>query len=95
MLSDLGNGVTLSAKKKENGSWKTGQAMIFDSSNPSGDDWDLGTPNEKFGGPGKGIGGESGLYKNDKPLGNVVIVSEDEDASDPDDSEYPSNVRNM
>jgi hypothetical protein len=26
-------------------------AMIFDSSNPTGGDWDLGTPNEMFGGP--------------------------------------------
>ncbi|NJM97332.1 MAG: hypothetical protein HC800_09285 [Phormidesmis sp. RL_2_1] len=31
-------------------------AMIFDSSNPTGGDFDLGTPNQKFGGPGVGDG---------------------------------------
>jgi len=55
--------------------------MIFDSSDPSGGDWDLGTPNEQYGGPGRGSAGMT----NDKALGNVVIVSEDGDASDPDD----------
>jgi len=31
-------------------------AMIFDSSNPTGGDFDLGTPNEAYGGPGIGNG---------------------------------------
>lgn len=56
-------------------------AMIFDSSNPTGNDFDIGTPNEIYGGPGIGTGGES----NDTALGNVLILSEDLDSNDPDD----------
>ncbi|MFP4845151.1 hypothetical protein [Winogradskyella sp. PE311] len=56
-------------------------AMIFDSSNPTGGDFDIGTPNEIYGGPGIGSGGAS----NDISLGNVLILSEDLDANDPDD----------
>ncbi|WP_400076672.1 hypothetical protein [Winogradskyella sp. R77965] len=56
-------------------------AMIFDSSNPTGGDYDIGTPNESYGGPGIGNGGAS----NDTALGNILILSEDLDASDPDD----------
>jgi hypothetical protein len=56
-------------------------AMIFDSSNPTGGDFDIGTPNEIYGGPGIGNGGAS----NDTALGNVLILSEDLDANDPDD----------
>ncbi|NER14840.1 hypothetical protein GWK08_15395 [Leptobacterium flavescens] len=58
-------------------------AMVFDSSNPTGDDFDLGTPNEAFGGPGRGDGGTE---SNDTALGNVLILSEDLDSSDPDDA---------
>ena len=51
-------------------------AMIFDSRNPVGGDDDLGTPNETFGGPGKGNGGEAGrIGENNTELGNVLIVS--------------------
>jgi hypothetical protein len=64
-------------------------AMIFDSSVPTGGDDDLGTPNQVFGGPGIGIGGESGPYVNNVSLGNILIVSEDGDASDPDDADVP------
>ena len=46
-------------------------AMIFDTANPTGGDTDLATP-------GSGVG-------NDTPLGNVLIISEDADQSDPDD----------
>ena len=46
-------------------------AMVFDSSNPTGGDNDLRTP-------GSGIG-------NNSALGNILIISEDNDASDPDD----------
>lgn len=61
-------------------------AMIFDSSAPTGGDHDLGAPNVDFGGPGVGSGGGSGQAgENSAPLGNVLIVSEDNDASDPDD----------
>ncbi len=56
-------------------------AMIFDSSNPTGGDYDIGTPNEVYGGPGIGDGGAS----NDTALGNVLILSEDLDSNDPDD----------
>ncbi len=56
-------------------------AMIFDSSNPTGNDFDIGTPNEQYGGPGIGDGGAS----NDIALGNVLILSEDLDPTDPDD----------
>lgn len=63
----------------------TNTAIIFDStcggggpSDCSGQDPDLGTPNEDFGGPGAGSGGESGApYQNDSALGNVLIVAED------------------
>lgn len=56
-------------------------AMIFDSSNPTGGDFDIGTPNEIYGGPGIGNGGAS----NNVALGNVLILSEDLDQNDPDD----------
>jgi hypothetical protein len=70
-------------------------AVIFDSSNPTGGDFDLGTPNEDFGGPGIGSGGELGSpYQNDTPRGNLIIVAEDlVDANgddlvdDPDDAD--------
>jgi hypothetical protein len=67
--------------------------MVFDSSNPSGGDSDLGTPNVSFGGPGIGKAGKIGkLFENRDPQGNVLIVSEDNDASDPDDNGYPSKL---
>jgi hypothetical protein len=59
-------------------------AMAFDSANPSGGDDDLGTPNESFGGPG--ISSEGPQPSNDTSLGMVLIISEDLDSSDPDDS---------
>lgn len=46
--------------------------MIFDSGNPTGGDTDLVTP-----GPGT---------NNDTGLGNILIISEDQDSSDPDDN---------
>lgn len=61
-------------------------AMIFDSSFPTGGDKDLGTPNEDFGGPGKGNGGDAGsTYENRNAHGNVLILSEDNHHWDPDD----------
>ena len=61
-------------------------AMIFDSAQPTGYDWDLGSPNEDFGGPGRGTGGEEGQPgENRWTLGNVLIISEDRDQDDPDD----------
>ncbi len=60
------------------------RAMVFDSSAPTGGDLDLGTPNQAFGGPGVGAGGAT----NTEALGNVLIISEDGDASDPDDEAH-------
>lgn len=62
--------------------------MIFNSSNPTGGDWDLGSPNVKCGGgPGTGKGGEAGkVGENCLSHGNILILSEDGDASDPDDN---------
>ncbi|NNF04605.1 MAG: hypothetical protein HKN17_09065, partial [Rhodothermales bacterium] len=60
--------------------------MIFDSGNPTGGDTDLGTPNVDFGGPGIGMGGESGQPgQNAEALGNVLIISEDANSADPND----------
>lgn len=67
-------------------------AVIFDSGNPPVTstetiDDDLGTPNETFGGPGRGIGGELGSpFQNDTPKGHILIINEaaqfiDRDAS--------------
>ena len=72
-------GVTINAVNNRTGYQNA--AMVFDSSNPTGGDADLGTPNQAFGGPGVGSGGGS----NETALGNILIVSEDNDASDPDD----------
>ncbi len=58
-------------------------AMIFDSENPTGNDFDLGTPNFSFGGPGVS---EIPQPSNDVALGKVLILSQDLDSSDPDDS---------
>jgi len=52
----------------------TNTSVIFDSSNPSGEDDDLGTPNIAFAGPGIGAGG---TVSNDTPLGNILILVED------------------
>lgn len=52
-------------------------AVIFDTANPPGIDFDLGTPNEDFGGPGIGAGGEAGAtYQNDTAKGNILIINE-------------------
>jgi len=78
LVSDQFLGVSVSAVDR-NGNSK--QAMIFDSAFPTGGDPDLGTPNEQYGGPGVGSGGAS----NRRGLDNILILSEDGDASDPDD----------
>ena len=60
--------------------------MIFDTENPTGNDFDLGTPNQDFGGPGVGAAGGLGQPgENNVGLGNALIISEDGDSSDPDD----------
>jgi hypothetical protein len=49
-----------------------GLPIAFDSANPTGGDWDLGTPNQSYGGPGVGVGGATNTY----PLGNLLISAE-------------------
>ncbi len=58
-------------------------AVVFDSSNPTGGDNDLGSPNQEFTGPGvdedpgDNNGGEAtSVYANSKALGNVLINNE-------------------
>jgi len=52
--------------------------VLFNSSAPTGNDWDLGTPNETFDGPGIGAGGEMGMPgENAEALGNLLVVAED------------------
>jgi hypothetical protein len=61
-------------------------AMIFDSDQPTGADWDLGSPNEDFGGPGRGSGGAEGQPgENRLPLGKVLILSQDGNQASPND----------
>ena len=74
-------GITVSTSSAAN------PAMIFDSANPTGGDRDLGTPNQDFGGPGIGSGGASGAAgENSIAEGNLLIISEDGDQTDPDDN---------
>jgi hypothetical protein len=51
--------------------------VIFDSSNPTCGDTDLGSPNEDFDGPGIGAGGEAGQPgANSQALDKVLIINE-------------------
>lgn len=63
--------------------------VAFDSSDPlgtAGTDADLGTPNADFGGAGSGAGGAAGQPgENAVPLGNVMIVAENDRDSDGDE----------
>lgn len=91
VVSALSNGVTVVAMKKTsyNSSLFPGQAMILNSTSPSTYEVDLGTPSQSFGGPGKGKGGKLGkLFANKVAHGNVLIISEDENASNPDDCTF-------
>ena len=54
----------------------TGDVIIFDSNNPSGGDFDLGTPNQAFSGPGVGTGGAMGAGVNNVSQGNLIILAE-------------------
>jgi hypothetical protein len=68
-----------------------GKARIFDSSNPTGGDPDLGSPNESCdgGGPGVGDGGQKGEEgENCNELGKLLIIQE-EQKDDPDDLAWP------
>lgn len=70
----------------ENPNLSGNSAMIFDSSNPTGGDFDLGTPNEFYGGPGISDEDNGENTGNETALGKVLIITEDGDATDPDDS---------
>jgi hypothetical protein len=96
VVSNLGDGIVVMAQKKLSATapLTPGQAMIFDSAKPSGDDWDLGTPNTAYGGPGVGNGGRKGkLYANKFPQGNLLMISEDENASNPDDNKFGGTLK--
>lgn len=70
-------GITVSAINDKSG--HPDLAITFDSENPTGGDYDLGTPHTDFGGPGIGNGGKSGAPgENSEPLGNVLIIAEND-----------------
>lgn len=73
----------LTVTAHNNDSHNPDKAIIFDSANPTGGDYDLGSTNEAFGGPGVGWGGGNGQAgKNDQALGKLLILAEDvEDAN--------------
>jgi len=77
-------GLTISAENNKHS--HPDAAIIFNSADPTGEDFDLGTPNETFGGPGIGEGGEAGEPgENAIPLGNLLIIAEDIIDVDPHD----------
>ncbi|MFQ6027908.1 MAG: hypothetical protein ACE5Q6_10490 [Dehalococcoidia bacterium] len=51
-------------------------AVIFNSANPTGGDYDLGTPNIAFGGPGLGSGGGPGPGANQIAQKQILIIHE-------------------
>jgi hypothetical protein len=85
-------------------------AIVFDSDCPvildpfsdcDSRDVDLGTPNEDFGGPGVGEGGEAGSpFQNDVALGKILVLALDKVDSngddlvdDPDDADVSGSYR--
>jgi hypothetical protein len=69
-------GVVITATAARGGYIPGGAARVFNTSDTGGK-YDLGSPNESCGGPGKGIGGRQGsAYENCEPLGNVLIIQE-------------------
>ena len=69
------------------GSPSSHPAMIFNTGHPTGNDNDLGTANQAFGGPGVGIGGGSGMPgSNSTALGKTLIIAENSNAANPDDN---------
>lgn len=78
-----GYGVKIMAHN--NASNHPSEALLFNSSEPTGNDYDLGSPHTDFGGPGRGEGGVRGSKgANDKALGNVLIIAENVDDKDGD-----------
>lgn len=96
VVSDLGDGVRVEGDikpRKLQPDMISGDCMIFDSANPTGGDYDLGTPNRAFGGPGRGRAGGSSNFANSDTQGNVLILSEDGDSTDPDDNQNGGRFR--
>ncbi len=65
IVSNQYPGITISTQDNFNR-----PAMIFDTGNPTSNDFDLGTPNQIFGGPGVGTG-----FGNTDFQGNALVVS--------------------
>src|SRR5688572_13982137 len=61
--------------------------VIFDSANPTGNDDDLGTANEDFGGPGVGEGGELGEPGENNAAHGKVLIIQETIGGQPDDNE--------
>jgi hypothetical protein len=94
IVSNLADGVTVVAMKQTSKGLILGKAKIFDSTNPSVNDRDLGTPNVKFGGPGVGKAGmPTNLFPNKISKGNIIIISEEENSSDPDENSFRGELR--
>ena len=68
-------GLTISAQNNRNN--HPDEAILFPSNTPTGRDFDLGTPNELFGGPGRGNGGQLAGSLNNVALNNILILAED------------------
>jgi hypothetical protein len=87
VVTDLGNGITVQALQRisiADNSFAAGNAIIFDSEDPAGDDRVLGTANEAFGYRGGKAGRGTGIPMNNKyGLGKALTVH---DQSDPDDN---------
>ncbi|NOK61469.1 MAG: hypothetical protein GFH23_1086634n61 [Chloroflexi bacterium AL-N1] len=65
-------------------STKPDQVIAFDSRQPTEGNWDLGTPNETFGGPGRGIGGETDQAgANSTVAGNLLILADNLEGGNP------------
>jgi len=80
----LSNGATMRVTCSNSGGGPD-VCIVFDSEEPSGGDLDLGTPNQDFGGPGKGKGGEAGAEgENHTAFENLIIIAEN-DADDDGD----------
>ena len=70
-------GVSIRAENEQSG--HPDLAVVFDSSNPTGGDTDLGTPNEDFNGPGIGEGGRRGQPgANSVALGNLLVIAQND-----------------
>lgn len=71
-------------------------AIIFDTAHPTGNDPDLGTPNQSFGGPGVGVGGLPGTPGENRVARNKVMIipkyitdaNRDGKVDDPNDSAF-------